>query len=150
MFKPSRRIAGLIAVTAVTAVTGTGAAMPAAADAAACRQYEIPSSFEIRHSHRWIVKTGRKTKKFKWRVSAWPNPREYTLSGTMHLTRFDTSAGKKGVRPEVHFTVALSNGSTGVYKGKIDRDNVISGWTEDKFHPGEKADFWVPEPVDCA
>ena len=150
MFKPSRRIAGLIAVTAVTAVTGTGAAMPAAADAAACRQYEIPSSFEIRHSHGWTVKTGRKSKKFKWQVSAWPNPREYTLFGTMNLTRFDTSAGKKGARPEVEFTVALGNGSTGVYTGKINRRNFIKGITEDEFHPGERARFWVPEPVDCA
>jgi len=150
MFKPSRTIAGLIAVTAVTAVAGTGAAMPAAAEAAACRQYEIPSSFVIRHSHRWIVKTGGKSGKFKWRVSAWPNPRVYTEFGTMNLTRFDTSAGKKGARPVVEFTVSLGNGSAGVYEGKIDRDNFIRGTTKDKFHPGEWADFWVPEAVDCA
>jgi hypothetical protein len=147
MFKPTRTIAGLIAVTAVA---GTVAAMPAAADAAACRQYEIPSSFEIEHGHGWTVKTSRKSGKFKWQVSAWPDPRVYTEFGTMKLTRFDTSPGNKGERPKVEFTVTLSNGSAGVYTGKINRNNFITGITRDEFHPGERADFWVPEAVDCA
>ena len=131
-------------------MAAAGVAMPAAAEAAACRQYAIPSSFKIDHSHGWTVQTGKKSGKFKWQVSAWPDPRVYTRFGTLRLNRFDTSPGKKGERPKVEPTVALSNGSTGVYEGKINRRDFITGITNDEFHRGESADFWVTEPVDCA
>jgi hypothetical protein len=150
MFKPTRTIAGLIAVTAVAATAAAGAAMPSAADAAGCRQYAIPSSFKIAQGNGWTVKTRGKSGKFKWQVSAWPDPREYTEFGTMRLSRFDTSPGKYGERPIVEFTVALSNGSTGFYTGKINRRGFIKGTSTDEFHSGSETDFWVLDPVDCA
>ena len=150
MFKRIRTIAGLAAVTAVAGTAVAGVASPPTAEAASCRQYAIPSSFKIEHDNDWTVKTRAKSGKFKWQVTAWNNAVDYTLYGTMRLSRFDTSPGRNGERPEVEFTIALSNGSTGVYTGKINRRNFIIGQTTDEFHRGSTADFWVTEPVDCA
>jgi hypothetical protein len=144
MFKPTRTIAGLVAITAVAGTAAAGVAMPSSADAAARCYWEIPSSFEIGHSNGWTVETGSKIGKFKWQVDAL-HPGVNTESGKLKLTRFDTS----GVKPKVEFTVTLSNGSTGVYRGTINRRGFIKGTTTDEFHPGSSAGFWVLEPVDC-
>ena len=135
MFKPIRSIAGIAAVTAVAGVAAVGGAAPESAEAASCRQYAIPSSFTIDHGHGWTVKTRRKIGKFKWEVSAWHNPRRSTVFGTMRLTRFDTTPGPKGERPEVEFTISLNNGSAGYYEGKINRRNFLTGDVDGRVPP---------------
>lgn len=142
MFKSIRTIAGIAAVAGVAAV---GGAAPQSAEAAARCYWEIPPSFEIKQDNGWTVKTRSKAGKFKWNISAYPDPREYTQFGKMRLTRFDVSGNK----PKVEFTVTLSNGSAGVYTGTINKRGFIKGTTTDEFNSGSTAYFWVLEPVDC-
>ena len=142
MFKPIRTIASIAAVSAVAAA---GGAAPSSAEAAGRCYWQIPSSFVIKQDNGWTVATRSKAGKYKWNISAYGNPREYTLFGKMRLTRFDVS----GVKPKVEFTVSLSNGSTGVYTGTINKRGFIKGTSVDEFNPESTAYFWVPEPVDC-
>ena len=76
----------------------------------------------------------------------------YTEFGTLNLTRFDTEPSKSRNRddwPQVQFTVALDNGSTGIYTGRIDRNGFIDGTTRDRFNSRSKSDFEVRKPLDC-
>jgi len=155
MFKPIRTIAGIAAVAAVAGTAAAGTAATSTADAArSCHYWEIPSSFVINQPRNgWTVKTRGKPVDFKWQVSAYPYPRVYTEFGTLKLTRFDTKPSKSKRRedwPKVEFTVALDNGSTGLYTGRIDPDGFIDGTTRDRFNSRAKSDFEVREPLDCA
>ena len=151
MFKSIRTTAGLAAIAAVTASAAAGVASPPAAEAAHCRQYAVPKSLEIEQANDWTVVTGKKVDAFTWRVSTWPNPRDYTRFGTLYLTRFDTTKPKAStVRPQVEFTVTQKNGSVGIYEGEIDSDRFIVGTTRDKFNGGKRVDFWSTEPMKCA
>jgi hypothetical protein len=145
MFKSIRTIAGIAAVAAVAGVGAVGGAAPQSAEAAARCYWEIPSSFEIKQDNGWTVYTRSKAGKYKWNISAYGNPREYTLFGKLRLTRFDVSGNK----PKVEFTVTLSNGSAGVYTGTINKRGFIKGTSTDEFNSGSTAYFWVTEPVDC-
>jgi hypothetical protein len=145
MFKSIRTTAGIAAVAAVAGVAAVGGAAPQSAEAAARCYWEIPSAFEIKQDNGWTVKTRSKAGKYKWNISAYPGARDYTSFGKMRLTRFDVS----GSRPQVEFTVTLSNGSAGVYTGTINKRGFIKGTTTDEFS-GAMTYFRVLEPVDCA
>ena len=147
MFKSIRTTAGLAAIAAVAATAAAGVASPPAAEAASyCRYYKVPTSLEVRQGNGWTVKTGARTGKYKWQVSAWPNGRPYTKFGTLRLTRFDTTASTKS---KVEFTVTLSNGNAGFYSGTINSRGFIKGWTEDEFNDVPTDSFRVMQPVEC-
>lgn len=154
MFKPLRTVAAVAAVAGATALGGAAPAgahtaeQPTAHAAARC-YWQIPSSFMIRHSNGWDVKSFSKAGRLKWNVMAAYGKNRYTQSGTMRLTRFDVSPGRNGERPIVEFTIALGNDSAGVYTGTISRRGFIMGTTTDEFHPDSTARFWMLEPVDC-
>jgi hypothetical protein len=148
MFKFKRSIAGL-AVVAAAAVGGLGAggATPAVAEVIdpGCHTWQIPSGLVIDHGNRWTVSTGRRISAFKWVVYGY-HPGVRRTTGTLRLTRFDTS----GDRPRVVFTISWTSGAQGVYAGEISATGYIDGYTHDRKDWRSGTTFHVRDAMDCA
>jgi hypothetical protein len=149
MFIRTRRtLAGLTAVAALAGAVGTQAVTaPVAAAAPACKQWKIPKYFYMDHTNGWHVETGPRRANNTYKAYGMaPGNDEYTLFGTMKLSRFDIS----GHNAQVRFTITWNNGSGGVYTGTIDDDGFLTGNSVDKFNPRSKAGWNYTETIDCA
>jgi hypothetical protein len=132
---------------------GAGGASPSVAAAATGCQWQIPDYINIDQSNGWTLGAGPRAG-FKYSAAAWhtgQNQYEDRMTGTLKLTRFDTS----GSRPQVRFTVTWTDSNYrttggGVYNGTIDSDGFVSGTTYDKFHPSSRARFHFNDTIDCA
>jgi hypothetical protein len=127
-----RKLFAALAVTAAAVATGAG---PTSADAAVkCSKWQLPSSTVVyqNNGYRFLLyHAGNGEYKVQNQSAA-----EVTI---------DSVTAKK-----VRFIITWPNGTAGVYRGTIDADGFVDGYSYDRRNTSSQADWYMSRLARCA